>query len=256
MDRIGNHISKGKNLSSSIEKYITDCETTKPCQVFLRSPTSGRGNVSDKVLSSCLSVVNKHNAKVFVHAAYIINLCSPFTRKNPSSDEWILSLLKSDLDISNKAGFKGVVVHVGKRKNIPLSDALNKMEESIRKVLDNASEDSPLIIETPAGQGTEVCTTIEEFSQFYQRFNGDSRVKVCIDTCHVFASGYNPLKYIKRWNELHPSSIQLVHFNDSKEKKGSRKDRHALCGKGYIGINKMSKVADFCNENNIPMVIE
>ena len=113
-------------------------------------------------------------------------------------------------------------------------------------------------IETSAGQGTEVCTTIQEFMDFYDRFTQEQRVKIkiCIDTCHVFAAGHEALDYLEKWHKRFPGSIVLVHYNDSKEPLGKKKDRHAYPGDGHIGKNKMLKIADFCMKNNFPMVIE
>ena len=109
-------------------------------------------------------------------------------------------------------------------------------------------------IRNPAGQGTEVLTDIDDFSDFYNKFNESqkNKVKICIDTCHVFACGYDPLEYLKKWNELQPDSIVLVHYNDSKCECGSKKDRHAPAGEGYIGLEKLNSITEWCSNLDIP----
>lgn len=141
-------------------------------------------------------------------------------------------------------------------KKIPIIEALNIMEKSLRKVLKYASKSCPILLETPAGEGTEVCTTFEEFSNFFTRFENDERLRVCIDTCHVFAAGHEPYTYLLSWNQKHPNTIGLVHFNDSKFPKGSRKDRHRRIGLGYIGFQQMARIAKWCVNHNITMVFE
>ena len=129
---------------------------------------------------------------------------------------------------------------------------------NIRSLIPYISKECPLLIETPAGQGTEVLTTFDYFVSFYSDFKEEEReyIKVCIDTCHVFASGFDPLKYLKDFYELYPDSLVLVHYNDSKTKIGSKKDRHEKPGEGFIGVEKMKDIELWCIEKNIPMVIE
>ena len=117
----------------------------------------------------------------------------------------------------------------------------------------------PLLIETPSSQGTELLTTIDEFQEFYQRFNQEDqqRIRICIDTCHVFASGYDPLEYLSKWiNTMGRETVGLIHFNDSKDVKGSKKDRHAPIGNGKIGKNILYQVMKYAVDQKIDMVVE
>jgi hypothetical protein len=98
---------------------------------------------------------------------------------------------------------------------------------------------------------------------FVESFN-DPRLRVCIDTCHVFAcrnkkdatgKGYDPIDYIQEGLKK-PGLIKLIHFNDSLEACGSCKDRHAFLGTGRMGFEKMRDIAHLCSAHNLPMVIE
>ena len=127
----------------------------------------------------------------------------------------------------------------------------------VRNSLSYATESCPLLLETSCGEGTEVLTKIEELGTFFYRFSVEERKKlgVCIDTCHVFAAGYQPLSYLEHWEKYCKIPIILVHFNDSKGICGSCLDRHVYPGYGNIGV-RMIEIAKWCKSRNIQMVIE
>ena len=72
----------------------------------------------------------------------------------------------------------------------------------------------------------------------------------------MFAAGHDPLEFLQKWDKDHPNTLVLIHYNDSKECCGMKKDRHAAPGEGHIGAEKMSLIADWCRERNLPMVLE
>jgi deoxyribonuclease-4 len=152
----------------------------------------------------------------------------------------------------------GVVVHTGARKHLSEPEALTIMEYMVRTALPHATEMCPLLLETPCNEGTEVCGKIEELGNFFFRFTSEERKKlgVCIDTCHVFSAGYDPLLYLQHWEKYCQTPIKLVHFNDSDRECGSCVDRHASPGQGHIGMDKMMAIAKWCSDRNIPMVRE
>jgi deoxyribonuclease-4 len=219
---------------------------TKPYQIFISNPQGTKVDISEDDLKATKEWIAKTGQNVFVHSQYIINLCQP------ASTGWHITALKKSLIAAAAAGFKGVVVHVGKSVDMLKNEAMENMRQNIRKVLEVATEECPLLLETPAGQGTETLTKREDFLAFVQSFE-DERIGICIDTCHVFATGYCPLEYLKATPE---KLVKLVHFNDSQTPKGSKKDRHALVGTGHIGFGKMAEVGVFCAERGWPMVIE
>jgi deoxyribonuclease-4 len=164
------------------------------------------------------------------------------------------------LEYARIIGFKGVVVHVGKSVGKHPGESIMRMRDNILSVLESASVDCPLLLETPAGQGTETLTGMEEFMDFVASID-DRRFGICVDTCHTFACGHCPLDYIQRCVSASASAsasspLRLVHFNDSKTECGSRKDRHEYIGMGHIGIAKMGDIAELCHSNGIPMVVE
>lgn len=214
------------------------------------------------------TVIKEFNVPHFVHGNISVNLCGSPSQYpcdgtlTPegylASDFYALPKLIDDANFANITGSKGVVFHVGTHANRHKVDvALKRMERSINVLL-KETENVPLLIETPSGKGTELCSKIEDFAAFYCRFS-DPRLKVCIDTCHVNSAGYDPLEYMKLWiSSYGRDSVGLVHFNDSKYARNSKTDRHAywLDGDGTMGKRNMSEIRHYCCSQGIPMVTE
>lgn len=239
-DILGAHMHKEAAFTPEFRNIMT------PIQIFLANP-QGKGFVPQSDLVTIVQNTTSHT-KLFIHAPYIINLCSDET--------WGLDRLRHELLAGQQIGSKGIVVHVGKYKDQTVEQGLNKMEFSIRQALQVATEQCPLIIETPAGEGTELCAGLTQFQAFYDRFAGTPNFKICIDVCHVFAAGYDPEYYINSWITKKPGAVVLVHFNDSEKPRGSRVDRHFTPGLGYIGYKRLWAVHEICRQHNIPMVRE
>jgi deoxyribonuclease-4 len=240
--KIGFHAPKFKTLLASVQAFP---DPRKPYQIFLGSPQSNKFSVSDGDCAATSAYIGLTNLKVFVHSPYIINLATD------AGDNWNVSLLKRNLECANAIGCKGVVVHVGKSTTQSYAAALDTMRKNMLLCLDSATPACPLLLETPAGQGTEMLKPITEFIEFVASF-ADPRLRLCIDTCHVFACGHDPITYINQAGDL----THLIHYNDSMEACGSCKDRHAIVGTGKIGLEKMTTIAKRCQELNLPMVIE
>jgi deoxyribonuclease-4 len=136
----------------------------------------------------------------------------------------------------------------------PVPEALEAMRASLNAAKEHATVDCPILLETPAGQGTETLTKMKEFLDFVETF-ADLRIRACIDTCHVFASGFEPLEYIDTALGR-PGLVKLIHFNDSLGACGSCVDRHAHIGTGKIGLEKMTAIAAMCSKSGLPMLVE
>jgi len=256
--KIGTHISKKKSFYKTLNEFYKDpANKLKPVQIFTGSPKFWRrSKLDENDIEKTRNYIEENNLQVFIHSIYLINL----SRSKEYFMEKAFGCLKHEMELGTKIGFKGVVVHCGKSLKLSKEEALDNMYNNILEVYNSGciSTTNPLLIETPAGQGTEVCTTIQVFMDLYSRFTPEqmTKIKICIDTCHVFAAGHESLEYLEKWNERFPGSIVLVHYNDSKEPLGKKKDRHAYPGEGCIGNDKMLKIADYCLKHSFPMVIE
>jgi deoxyribonuclease IV len=241
---IGFHVSKQKCLMDTIAALP---DSKKPYQIFLGAPQSTGLRIEDGELAAAGALVAERGVSVYVHSPYIINLCV-------GGNTWNTALLKKNLQYAAKVGCKGVVVHVGKSTDKPLAEAMETMKANLLECLEAATPSCPLLLETPAGQGTETLKGDSEFVDFVAGI-GDERLGVCLDTCHVFACGHKPLEYISRF-DAQPGLLKLIHYNDSATPCGSCVDRHAFMGTGHIGMDGMKAIAEMCGSRGLPMLIE
>lgn len=252
---IGTHIAKKNGFLGTISSFFKAEPKSKPIQIFTGSPKFWkRPQVSKEESEQIKEFVVKHNLNVFVHSIYLINLSWDKDKFNEKAAD----CLKWELINGKNMGFKGVVVHCGKYCKMDKETALNNMYNNLIDILKIVDPVCPLLLETSSGQGTELCFKYDDFRDFYRRIepNLKDKLKVCIDTCHIFAAGNEPFKFIKDWELEFPKSLVLVHFNDSKGCLGCRKDRHEVPGLGEIGKEKMNEISEYCILNNIPLVIE
>lgn len=245
---IGCHVGKAKTITDTIRAVA---DSPAPYQIFLSGPQNSNIKADDKDLASALALVEQTQARIFVHSQYLINLAN-----KENQDAWHEKLLIKNLQVCRAFGGKGVVVHVGKSVKLPVPEAIETMRGAIQRCLEHATPECPLLLETPAGQGTELLTDMKEFLDFVESF-GTPKLRVCVDTCHVFAAGHDPMAYLQA-TLARPGLLKLVHYNDSLGACGSCVDRHAHIGtgEGLIGFPKMSQIAALCSANEIPMIIE
>lgn len=241
--RIGNHTKKAPTLLETVQGLPSNI----PYQIFLGGNQNTRLNVKDADLAAAAEYIEENNIILYIHSPYLINL------SGTSSDNWQENYLQRLLQYGTALGAKGVVVHTGKHTSDKYEVGVEKMRTMIKGVIEYGSPGCPLLLETPAGQGTETLQDQDEFLEFVESFKSQN-IAACVDTCHVFANGHEPIDYVKAAYDK--NLLRLVHFNDSQDCCGSCKDRHAMIGMGQIGINKMSAIAEFCGENDIDMLIE
>lgn len=244
--RIGHHVSKAKTLQQTLAGLP---DYSCPYQIFLGAPHNTRMALKDADLAAAAQMVVNTGVKLYVHSQYIINLCAK------TQDDWNAALLVKNVQAAASIGCRGVVVHVGKSVKTPLPEALEQMRTTLLQAIQHATPACPVLLETPAGQGTETLTAQAEFIDFAASFE-DPRLRVCLDTCHVFACGHQPTDYIRSLTTRTDGLLQLVHYNDSAAPCGSCVDRHAFMGTGHIGMEGMRAIAELCDAAAVPMVIE
>jgi deoxyribonuclease-4 len=246
---IGCHVGK----DPSLVKTVKSLPSGTPSQIFLANPQSAKVSISDLELVQAAEALAQRSAAdpavaLYIHAPYIINLAS-------STSGYQLDCLKTLLAYGAVIGAKGVVVHVGKHTTQTMEAAMAAMRANVETVLPSATPECPLLLETPAGQGTEMLRSYEEFVGFVKSF-ATPAFRLCVDTCHVFACGHQPKEYLERLVAEDRNLLALVHFNDSMDVCGACKDRHAFAGTGKIGAKTMNEIAELCKTHKIAAVIE
>jgi deoxyribonuclease-4 len=247
--KIGSHMPKYPTLLQTVQGLPRD----RPSQIFVGPPQNARCNVKDSDVAAAAAWITTHNLQVYIHSPYIINLANPEVAAD--ADHWAIKLLKKNLEVGAALGCKGVVVHVGKYTSSTPAAAIEVMRGTLAHVLEAATPVCPLLLETPAGQGTELLRGQAEFIEFVQSFSSPL-LRACLDTCHVFACGHKPLDFVEALLTADADLLRLVHFNDSMDICGACKDRHAFVGTGKIGVETLTGVATRCEAARIPMVVE
>lgn len=263
---IGAHIKKEAKLIKTI-KIIKENEGNA-LQIFVSNPRSAKEANIEKYKKEMDNIIeyNKENDfKLVIHSSYIINLAKELKsdkRKIEIEDAYWIKCLKSELIISNMIKSLGVVVHVGKYVKLTPDEGLNNMAMYIIYLIDymmNNNIKTKIIIETPAGQGTELLTDIDDFITFYNSFSKEQKkyLGICIDTAHIWSNGYEIIEIYKKMIEHNMlDDIVLIHFNNSKREKGSKVDVHDSLFNGLIPINELKELLKMIKDNNHkPMII-
>lgn len=252
---IGAHIHKSKTLEMTVQSLLLQQAQAqvRPYQFFLSGPQSSHMTLRDADIAAAAALIAATGLRLFIHSQYLINLSTP---ASPETAPMSTELLIKNLQAGVALGCCGVVVHVGKATTQTVEAAIGNMRTNLLTCLPHATAACPILLETPAGQGTELLRTYEEFVGFVSAI-GDPRLRICVDTCHVFACGSDPLVYTQRLKTEHPDLLRLIHFNDSATPCGSCADRHAFIGQGHLGMEGMTALAVAGDlEPRTPMLVE
>ncbi len=201
-----------------------------------------------------------HIRKIIAHSSYLINLGSPEKEKYERS---VTSMIE-ELRRADALGIPYVVLHPGSHMGRGENFGLNRIADGIKAVLDKTSGISAgILLETTAGQGSNLGYLFEHIAYILQKVDSPERIGVCFDTCHVFAAGYDISTcdgYYQVWDEfdrvIGKDRLKAIHLNDSVFPLGSRKDRHAHIGQGYIGLTAFSLLVKDRRFEDIPMILE
>lgn len=197
---------------------------------------------------------------VIAHDSYLINLSSPDKNNlHKSRESFILELQRCQALKIN-----GLVFHPGAHKEMDEASGLSLIAESINMILDKLPGiDTKLLLETTAGQGTALGHSFEQLGQIIQKVERKDKLGVCIDTCHIFAAGYdirtkeNYLATFKKFDEIIGlDRLKVLHLNDSKKELGSRIDRHERIGQGKIGLEAFRLIMNDERLFKVPKILE
>ncbi len=179
---------------------------------------------------------------VSVHVGYLINIASPEKRIWRNSVKALLTEIQRAMILT----INYVVIHPGAHKGAGELYGIKKIVEGLKEVIEK-TENTKILLETTAGQGTTIGYKLEHLADIINMTGYKNRLGICLDTCHIFAAGYDfrtKEKYEKLIYELERTIglnyLFLFHINDSKKELGSRIDRHMHIGEGMIGYKGLS----------------
>ena len=193
------------------------------------------------------------------HAAYLINLASADAALHARSME----ATRDELDRAEALGLSWVVLHPGSHLGTGEEPGLERIAGALRKILsDTKSHTAGILVENTAGQGAHLGYRLEHLAYLIEHV-GSERLGVCIDTCHLFAAGYElrtAAGYKETMDQLDRtvglSRVGAVHLNDSKKPLGSRVDRHEHIGQGELGTDGFKYLLNDPRLRHLPMVLE
>ena len=196
---------------------------------------------------------------VLPHDSYLINLGHPEQEKLQKSREAFLD----EIQRVEQLGLVSLNFHPGSHlKALEPEACLDRIAESLNWAIAR-SESAVLLIENTAGQGSNLGHRFEEIARIIRGVEDKSRVAVCLDTCHLFAAGYDlrtPAAMDKTWEEFDRvvgfGFLRGMHLNDAKSGLGSHLDRHHSLGVGNIGWNAFERIAADPRFEGIPLVLE
>lgn len=255
---IGAHVSTAGGLANAVDRGVErECDAI---QIFHQSPRAWRPT---KFAQADFDAFNEAFAasrldSVVIHAVYLINTCSP----DPEISSKSLASLTHALRLGDAIGAAGVVLHAGSRKQDPLADAVARSGALVREALAE-SERCPVLFENTAGTTGPLGRDFDELAMLVDAAGGGKRIGVCIDCCHLFASGFevcepdalglvvDDLDRIVGLDRLH-----CLHINDSAVPFGANRDKHANVGEGEMGERGIATFLSEPRFEDLPALLE
>ena len=235
---LGAHVSASGGIHTAIDRI--EEMGGEAVQVFTQSPRTWRPTKHDP---ANFERFKERRAEVGIgavacHALYLLNLASP--KKDFYSKS--VAALENTVDVACAIGAEAVVFHVGSHLGSGFEAGLKRVVPALRKALERCNETTWLCMENTAGTGGTIGRSVEELAALFDALDGHPRLGVCLDSCHLFASGYDVTdrKELDRLLRELDGSIGLdrlrcLHVNDSKVPLGSNRDRHDNIGDGLMG---------------------
>jgi deoxyribonuclease IV len=255
---IGAHVSSSGGIHTAIDR--AEAMGADSVQVFTQSPRTWRptNHPPENFERFKERRAEIGIGSVLCHALYLINLA------NPKDDfyEKSVAALANTVEVGCAIDADGVVFHIGSHLGAGMEAGLDRVVGAMKLVLEGCSETTWLLMENSAGTGATIGRSVEELAVIFERLGGHPRLGVCLDSCHLYASGYDVtdeaaldgvLDELDR--QIGLDRLRALHVNDSAAPLGSNRDRHANIGEGLLG----KKLAVFLRNRRLqglPAVLE
>jgi len=258
--RFGAHLSIGGGVHRAIEAagaLRCDC-----LQVFVKNQRQWTAAPLDPAEIDRW-VEARHRtpiAPVFAHATYLINLASPEAAiRRPSVATFVEELRRCE-----SLGIEGLIVHPGSHRGAGLAAGIGRIIAAIDEICRRTAKNpTRVLLETTAGAGDSVGGRFEHLAEVFAGVHEPHRLGVCLDTCHVFAAGYElrtPEGYAQTMAELDRRvglrHVRCIHVNDSQGDLGTHRDRHEHIGRGRLGLGAFRLLLNDPRLTSVPRVLE
>jgi deoxyribonuclease-4 len=260
MIRLGAHMSIAGGVDQSVERAaVAGCDAL---QLFTRNSNQWRAKPLDPAEVARFRELQEVK-KIFptvAHGSYLINLASP----DPALYARSSAALGEEMDRCAVLGIPFLVTHPGSHMGAGEAEGIARIVSALDTLLDERpAQQVQVLLETTAGQGQCVGHRFEHLRDILGPLRHPGRVGVCIDTCHIFAAGYD-IRTAEGYAEVMASFDSLVglervrafHLNDCKKDLGCRVDRHEHIGKGFLGLEAFRHLLNDERFDGLPMLLE
>jgi deoxyribonuclease-4 len=255
---IGAHVSVAGGLHKAVERGVeTDSDAI---QIFSQSPRAWRPtNYGESDFKAFRDAFDASPLRaVVIHAVYLINCAS----KEPEIRSKSLTALTHSLRVGDAISADGVVLHAGARKGEPHEPSMKRAGEAIREALAE-SESTPILLENTAGTNGPLGQDFDELAELIELAGGDGRLGVCLDSCHLFAWGFDIrtpeglAEVVDQFDaKVGLERLRCLHVNDSKIPFGGKRDQHANVGEGEMGEELLSVFLSEPRFEGLPALLE
>lgn len=272
--RFGAHVSSAGGISKAVDRGVAiGCDSL---QVFTHNPRTWRPtNHTDAEIQAFRDKAAAAGVSPIVsHALYLINLGAPDTEqptgppgKPPTGTRNFYRAsqesLRQHLDIGERLGLSGVVLHVGSSRGSTLEEATERIGVAIAEALGDEAGTCDVFLENTAGAGDTIGRTFEQLRAVHDAVGHPTRLGFCLDTQHLFASGY-PVhedggidRVLDEFDRIVGiERLRCLHLNDSLTDFGSNRDRHANIGEGQIGEDGFRRILGHPALQDLPAILE
>jgi len=253
-------MSVAGGLPRAVERAVVHrCDAL---QIFAKNANQWRGRElpREEIREFRAKVRAARIGPVVSHASYLINLAST----NPVLRQQSLDAMGDEIDRAEALGLLGVVLHPGAYTIGSEADGLTLIADALLDLLRARRRGKTMVLlENTAGQGTTLGATFEQLASIVARTGDHRRIGVCLDTCHLLASGYDictPEGYASTFKQFGRlvgfDRLKAFHMNDSKKPLGSRVDRHEHIGQGHLGLEPFRRIVNDRRFRDLPMLLE
>lgn len=253
---IGCHLSCAKGFLPMAKDAEKIGATT--FQFFTRNPRGGNARALDE--NDVTEFLKKKEelklGKLVAHAPYTLNGCSA----DDAVRDFAWRTMRNDLERLEHTPGNYYNFHPGSHVKQGMETGIRLISDMLNGIL-TAEQSTTVLLETMAGKGSEVGGRFEELREILDRVELTEKMGVCLDTCHVWDSGYDIVNdldgVLAEFDRvIGLDRLKAIHLNDSLNPRGARKDRHAKIGEGHIGLEAMVRVINHPALRNLPFCLE
>lgn len=253
---LGTHMSIAEGIAKTAENVVKMNANTM--QIFSRNPRGSSYKNYSKEEVECFQKIRRENqfGPLLAHAPYTMNLASADERVY----EFACMVIREDIARMDALQIENIVFHPGSHTGIGTEAGIRNIVAGLDQAI-TGEESIMILLETMSGKGTEIGVSFEELKEIRDGVKHPERIGVCLDTCHVFAAGYDIVNDLDKVLEefdrvLGLDLLRAIHLNDSMMPFGSHKDRHAAIGEGEIGLEALLRVLEHPLLRKLPFYLE